>query len=417
MPVTETDSGKRYENTLAVILFFSWGTVFLDRMSQLYLAPYIVPEFHLTHEQVGLLASAVSITWALSALFFGALSDRLGRRRILIPSMFACAILSGLSGLAQSYHQLLLLRALLGISQGPTWSVMTALIEESSHPSRRGRNVGFVVSAAALVGLAAAPVLTTQVAARWGWRMALLLTGVPGLLMGGLIWKFVREPQSKSGESRSHHAIAFRDYFSILGYRNLWLSAIGAGSFVSWLFLQNAFAPLYITQVAHQPPTTAGFFLGATGLGSFFLGLLLPWLSDRFGRKPTLLCMAVISAIVPLAFLSLPLYSHPWGLAAILFLTNDGQAIFALIMVLVPTESVPPRFAATAIGFVALSSEFIGATFAPTFGGTMAEAYGLAAPLWMAAVGAVLVFLVALFLKQPQRPTSLPMETQVSTAD
>ena len=36
------DYSKRYENTLVAILFFSWGTVFLDRMSQLYLAPYIV---------------------------------------------------------------------------------------------------------------------------------------------------------------------------------------------------------------------------------------------------------------------------------------------------------------------------------------------------------------------------------------
>jgi hypothetical protein len=36
---------KRYENTLVAILFFTWGTVFLDRTSQLYLAPYIVPEF------------------------------------------------------------------------------------------------------------------------------------------------------------------------------------------------------------------------------------------------------------------------------------------------------------------------------------------------------------------------------------
>jgi len=63
-----------------------------------------------------------------------------------------------------SYHQLLLVRGLLGFAEGPTWSIMTALIEESSPSSRRGRNIGIVVSAAALVGLSAAPVLTTQVA-------------------------------------------------------------------------------------------------------------------------------------------------------------------------------------------------------------------------------------------------------------
>ena len=126
---------KRYENTLVAILFLSWGTVFLDRMSQLYLAPYITPEFHLTHEQVGMLASVLAITWAVSTLFFGALSDRFGRRTILIPAVFAFSLLSWLSGVAHTFHQLLLIRALMGIAEGPCWSIMTALIEESSTPS------------------------------------------------------------------------------------------------------------------------------------------------------------------------------------------------------------------------------------------------------------------------------------------
>ena len=199
MNMDTKDYSKRYENTLVAILFFSWGTVFLDRMSQLYLAPYIAPEFHLTHEQVGMLASVLAITWAVSTLFFGALSDRFGRRRILIPAVFAFSLLSWLSGVAHTFHQLLLVRALMGIAEGPCWSIMTALIEESSTPSRRGRNIGIVVSAGALVGLAVAPILTTQVAARFGWRWAFFVCGVPGILMGLLMWKFVKEPPKKSG--------------------------------------------------------------------------------------------------------------------------------------------------------------------------------------------------------------------------
>jgi len=54
-------SSRRYENTLVAILFFTWGTVFLDRMSQLYLAPYFAPEFHLNREQIGTLASVLAI--------------------------------------------------------------------------------------------------------------------------------------------------------------------------------------------------------------------------------------------------------------------------------------------------------------------------------------------------------------------
>jgi MFS family permease len=394
------DQAKRYESTLIAILFFSWGTVFLDRTSQHFLAPYFAPEFHLNHAQIGMLGSVVAVCWAVSTLFFGALSDRVGRKPILVPVVFTFSLLSWISGMVHSYHQLLLVRALLGIAEGPAWSIMTAMIEESSHPSRRGRNIGIVVSATALVGLAVAPVLTTQVAARFGWRWAFFVSGVPGFLLGLLIWKFVREPEKKHEANLHGQPVRIRDFFSILRYRNMWLCCAGAAGFLSWLFLLNIFAPLYITEIAHQSPTTAGFLLGATGLGSFFFALIFPTLSDRIGRKPVLLIMAAMCTIVPLALLISPLYSHPWLLAAILFLANPGQGIAALIMVLVPTESVPRQFAATAIGLATLAAEVFGATLTPVFAGTLAERFGLEITMWMSAGGAALVFLMALLLKE-----------------
>jgi predicted MFS family arabinose efflux permease len=394
------ENPRRYENILVAILFACWGTVFLDRMSQLYLAPYFAPEFHLTAEQIGMLASVLAITWAFSTLFFGALSDRFGRRRILIPAVFAFSTLSFLSGLARSYHELLLIRALMGIAEGPTWSILTALIEESSPPSRRGRNTGIVVSAAALVGLAIAPVLTTQVAAHVGWRWAFVVAGIPGMAMGLLIWKFVKEPAEIGVKPRAAHPIHFRNYFSILRYRNIWLCCLASAGFVSWLFLTNVFAPLFLTRQAHLAPTTAGFLLGASGLGSFFIGFLFPALSDRLGRKPVLLLMGVMSTVVPLALLVPELHSSPWLLAGILFLTNAGQGLATLIMVLVPTESVPPEFAATSIGLATLVGELFGATAAPLLGGALAERHGLATPLWMAAIGTLLVIVAAMFLKE-----------------
>jgi predicted MFS family arabinose efflux permease len=408
---------RSYENTLVGILFFSWGTVFLDRMSQLYLAHDIAREFHLSHEQIGLLASVLAVTWAVSSLLFGAVSDRVGRRKILIPAVFAFSVLSWISGTVHSFQQLLFVRALMGVAEGPTWSIMTALIEESSSPSRRGRNIGIVVSAAALVGLAVAPVLTTQVAARLGWRWAFFIAGLPGLLMGTLIWKFVKEPGEDSAEHAHSHAGKLASFFSVLRYRNIWLCCAAAAGFVSWLFLQNVFAPLYLTEVAHQPSTTAGFLLGATGLGSFFLGFLLPSLSDRWGRKPVLLLMAVLSAVVPLAFQVSGLYSFPWLLAAILFVTNTGQGLAALIMVLVPTESVQAQFAATSIGLATFTGEVAGATVAPVIAGALAEKYGLGITLWMSAAGSGLIFLATLFLKETSNTRHAASELRAAPVD
>jgi len=410
------DSSRRYENTLVAILFFTWGTVFLDRMSQLYLAPYFAPEFHLSHEQIGTLASVLAITWAASTFLFGVLSDRVGRKPVLIPAVFAFSALSWMSGVAHSFHQLLLIRALMGIAEGPTWSIMTALIEESSPPNRRGRNIGLVVSAAALVGLAAAPVLTTQVAERWGWRSAFFVAGIPGVLMGFLIWKLVKEPATD--ENAGHGKPSLAEYFAILRYRNMWLCSLGAAGFMSWLFVLNVFAPLYLTQVAHEPATRAGFLLGASGLGSFFLGFLLPSLSDRMGRKPVLLMMAAMSAVVPLAFLLPVLYVYPLILAAIVFVANTGQGIGSLILVLVPTESVPAQFRATSIGLATLVGEVMGATVAPILSGALAEKYGLALTMWLAAVGSTVVFVTALFLRETAGPRfGVPVIQPVGEAD
>jgi len=91
-----------------------------------------------------------------------------------------------------------------------------------------------------------------------------------------------------------------------------------------------------------------------------------------------------------------------WLLAAILFLTQGGQAIAALIMVLVPAESVPPQFSATAIGLATLVGEIIGATIAPAAGGAIAQQFGLGMPLLMGAASTVVLFLAALFIREPR---------------
>lgn len=394
------ETSRNYERTLIFVLFSTWGTVFLDRMSQLYLAPYFAPEFHLTTQQIGGLAAILAICWAASGFFFGALSDRIGRRAVLLPAVVIFSLLSWLSGLAQNFEQLMLIRGLMGLAEGPCWPVITALIEESSSQNRKGRNVGMVVSAGALVGLAVAPVLTTQVAARFGWRWAFFVAGIPGLVMAILIAKFVREPLARIGSASHPHRQKLSEALSLFKYRNIWLCAFGAIGFMTWLFVENAFAPLYITRVAQQKATTAGFLLGASGLGSFVLGFLLPALSDRIGRKSLLMSAALLSMIVPLALQVGFLYRHLWLLATIIFLTNGGQCMPALVMVLVPTESVPRGLSATAIGLVTLVGEIVGATVSPAVAGSLAATYGLGACLWLSAAGTFMVFLSSSFLKE-----------------
>jgi predicted MFS family arabinose efflux permease len=271
---------------------------------------------------------------------------------------------------------------------------LNALVEQSSRPSRRGRNVGIVVSAGALIGLAVAPVLTTQIAARVGWRLAFLIAGAPGLVLAGLMARYVREPPRPARAAGDTGVVG--STLQVLRQRNIWLCAIAAAGFMSWLFVQNAFAPLYMTRVEHLDPRTAGWLLGSAGLGSFILGILAPALSDRFGRRTVLAAMGLLSTLLPLAILVHGLYAHLWLLALILFVTHGGQAIAALAIVLIPAESVSPGAVGAAIGLVTLVGEVIGGTAAPIAAGSLADAHGLGLPLWIAAGASLVVFLAAL---------------------
>lgn len=385
---------------MVAIMFGTWGAVFLDRMTQLYLSPYIVPELRLSGQQVGFLTGVTAVTWGISTFIFGPISDRFGRRKILIPMVFLFSALSCASGFAHGFGDLLVIRGLMGAAEGPCWSIINVIVEQSSSPTRRGRNVGIVVSAAAAVGLAAAPILTTQIAAIHGWRAAFIASGLPGVVLGGLIWRFVKEPAMQTGTS---HKANLAEFLSLFRCRNVLLCCLGASGFVSWLVTINVFAPLYIVATAHQPPTTAGLLLGAAGVGSLLIGFVSTTLSDRTGRRPVVMGLAALSACLPLALLISPLYAVLPILAAILFLTQGGQGISATVMVLVPTESVPPHLAASAVGLVTLCGEVMGGTLMPAIAGHLADVAGPHVPLLMAAGSMAVVFVVGLLLRE-ERP-------------
>lgn len=396
---------KKYETLMVAIMFAAWGAVFLDRMAMLYLAPFIAPDLHLSHEDVGLLASVTSVTWAVSSLAFGALSDRYGRKLILVPMVFIFSVMSAISGMTANFMQLLFARGAMGVAEGPCWSVMNALVEESSHPARRGRNMGIVVSAAAAIGLAAAPILTTQVAAHYGWRASFFVAGAPGIICGILIWLFIREPahdQKEISTSPAHGKLSVREFLSLFRYRNILLACLGATGFISWLIIHSVFGPLYMTEVAGQSGSTAGFMMGAAGVGSLVIGMSGSMLSDKFGRRAVIMSMAGLCMALPLLIICKPLYEHPYILAFLLGCTQGGQAIAALMMALVPAESVPRHLAASAIGLVNLGAEILGGTIAPVVAGKFATIWGLQAPLYMASGGAVLVLIAAYFLQETQ---------------
>ena len=88
-----------YENALVLILGLTFGVVFFDRQAASNLVPFIKPDLKMSDTEVGLLGSALSFTWAISALLVGMISDRTGKRKpILIACVVGFSVCSAISG-------------------------------------------------------------------------------------------------------------------------------------------------------------------------------------------------------------------------------------------------------------------------------------------------------------------------------
>ena len=86
-----------YEFWVVLLLGLAYGFAFYDRQMMSFLAPFVIPEFHLNNTQVGALGSALSLTWAIGAYVFGRWSDKKGvRKPFLLGAMVvfsACSVL------------------------------------------------------------------------------------------------------------------------------------------------------------------------------------------------------------------------------------------------------------------------------------------------------------------------------------
>ena len=150
-----------YENRLLFVLSLSFGFVFFDRNAMSFLAPFVAADLSLSNTQIGLLISALSLTWALSGYLLGARSDRSGRRKpYLLVAVIVFSVCSFFSGLASSFFMLLAARLLMGVAEGPILPISQTLMAMNSTASRRGHNMGIMQNFGSnLLGSCIAPLL------------------------------------------------------------------------------------------------------------------------------------------------------------------------------------------------------------------------------------------------------------------
>jgi predicted MFS family arabinose efflux permease len=386
-----------YENLLLVLLGLSFGFAFFDRNSASVLIPYITKDLGLTNTQSALINSVLSLMWALGAYVIARWSDSRGSRKpFLLAFLVIFSACSILSGLAQSFPVLLTARAIMGAVEGPFLPVCLAIMAVESSTKRRGVNAGIMQNFfAALLGQSLAPWLLPLVAEHYGWRAAFFVAGVPGMLCAIAIWLWVHEP-TKEAQAALHSGSAAQatdhgktmGLLDMLAVRNVLICCLISAFMVGWFVMGWTFLPKYLTTVRGMPGPAMGSLLSVLGFASALSGFGAPWLSDRVGRKPVMIGFCLLATLTALG--AIYFQGSTAVLGALLFIGWLASGTFPLFMGVIPGESMPQRYAATAMGLVVCVGEIVGGSLLVALAGKVADlTQQSSAVLMMAACGAI----------------------------
>jgi MFS family permease len=391
-PGEQADRG--YELTVVVLLGLAFGFAFFDRQALTYLGPFVQADLQLSNEQLGWANSGLSATWALGAFLVGRWSDAIGLRKpFLIGALVLFSACSVLSGFAWSFGTLLATRIVMGLAEGPFLPICLSIIAAASATSRRGLNSGLVQNTfGSIIGNALAPFILVRIAVAYGWQEAFFIAGIPGLILAFLIWRFIKEPPPpEPSETRVRASLG-----ALLAVRNMWLCALMSCFAVGSIVVGAIFMPLYLAGPRGYDPLTWGNVMTWVGFSPAAGGILVTFLSDRFGRKPPLVLFAFAMAIAPAALLW---FDGPVPvLTALMFVSWMGLGTFPLFMGVIPGETIGRAQAATAMGLVVMIGELTGGVFGPPIAGRLADSLGLEVTMYIQGAMALCGGLIALFV-------------------
>jgi DHA1 family multidrug resistance protein-like MFS transporter len=273
-----------FKNRNLAILFFTLVVVMLGFGIIIPIIPFYVERFGGGGVEMGLLMSIFSFMQFIFSPIWGSLSDRFGRKPLLLVGALGNAISMAWMGFSDSYGMILAARAFAGILSSATLPVAMAYISDSTDERNRGGGMG-LVGAAFGVGMVLGPGIggiMTQISLAAPFFFAALAS----TLAMGLIWFLL--PESLSYEKRAGEGYRVRglDLFA------MWRALFGPIGFLLILAFLHNFAltnfegifGLYAQKRYNYDPPTIGLIMTVVGLVSALVqGALTGPATRRFG--------------------------------------------------------------------------------------------------------------------------------------
>ena len=336
--------------------------------------------------------------WGVGGVLGGVLADYIGRKKMMIISILAYSIMTGMSSFAWDFWSFAILRFLVGVAVGSEWATGSSMMAELWPDNARGKGAGLMQCGLGL-GFFIASVTWLYVSPMGpdAWRYMYLIGVLPALLTLWIrraipeseLWEEVNKNRvsainlQKSGTSLNDDQTKLAkftlvDLFTDKSLRKqtiiLFLmsltTTVGFWGIATWV-------PPFIASIAAASGKIAPQWASYAGMaytaGSVTGYVSFGFLADKFGRKPITITFFVISLIVTPIFFFLT-KDLTW-LLALAFVTGaftNGQYTWMASWL---PELYPTRVRATALAFVFNAPRFI-ACLGPLLGGTMIVAFG-----------------------------------------
>lgn len=333
---------------------------------------FITPELKLDPGQVGLVGSVVFIGMVIGALFFGRLTDRIGRNTSFVFVLLLFVVGSAVSALAPNGPILIIGRLLVGLGIGADLPVSTTLIAESVPAAKRGTAAGFMQVAwfggAAVSGLVGLGLYLWLGASSWRWMLAsaILLAIVVIVLRSGIAesqrWIQARSALARpEGPAAQAASTATRDTLPARGdvaqlWRRKGLRTALLFSCLFWLAVTvrgagfNLYTPTFLREVGMTSVVKSLSFGVVVNLVNTVAMIAAVFFLDRAGRRKIALWSWAASTLLTLTLLAATNGDAVW-LFVLITISALPLQVHAAVMISLSVEPFPTLYRGTAQSF------------------------------------------------------------------
>ncbi|MET0946834.1 MAG: MFS transporter [Pseudomonas sp.] len=362
--------------------------------------PVLSREFSINAAQSSLILSVSTAMLALGLLITGPISDRLGRKPVMVLSLFSAAIFTLASGMVPSWEGVLITRALVGLSLSGLAAVAMTYLSEEIHPNHIGLAMGLYIGGNAIGGMSGR-VITGVLIDYVSWHAAIMVVGGLALIAAAVFWKIL--PESRNFRARSLHPRSLLEGF-VVQFRDAGLPLLFIEAFLlmgSFVTLFNYIGYRLLAEPYHLSQAVVGLF-SVVYLSGIYSSAKIGSLADKLGRRQVLWAVIVMMLIGVSLTLFTPL---PVVIVGVLLFTFGFFGAHSVASSWIGRRAITAKGQASSLY---LFSYYVGSSVAGTGGGVFWHYAG-----WNGIglfIGALLLVALAVALRLAKLP---PLEAKV----